>query len=132
MKKIIVLLLALLLLFGCTIKEKTAEKHGEGISVEIGNIDNISFVSIRIYAEGLPFGDYFTYKEEGTFQPGEIVWFDAAVFPSDNFQEIEVIYSRNPDGSDSATTNMIDITKAKEWVNTKLNNEMQLELSEYK
>lgn len=42
-----------------------------------------------------------------------------------------MIYSRNKDGSDSATTNKIDITDVKEWANTKLNSELELELLKY-
>ncbi len=132
MKKIIVMLLAVLLLFGCTNKEKTVEKHGEGISVEIGEIDNIRYVSIRVYMEELPFSDFSTYKEDGSFNNGEIIWFDVPISQSDYSQEIEVIYSNNPDGSDSATSNRIDITEAKEWVNTELNDKLQLELSDFK
>lgn len=132
MKKVIPLVLALLLLAGCTFKEKTAEKHGRGISVEMSGMDTISYVGLKIYADRLIFSDDFIYKEEGAFQPGEIVWFDAPVFPGDHLQEIEVIYSENRDGSDSATTNRIDITKAKEWVNTKFTDELQLELVEFK
>lgn len=125
-------MLVLLLLVGCTLKEKTAEKHGRGISVEIGDMDSISYVGLKIYMDRQIFTDHFTYKEEDSFETGEIVWFDAPVFPGDHFQDVEVIYSRSRDGSDSTTTNRIDITKAKEWVNTKLTNEFQLELSEFK
>lgn len=132
MKKFLIIGVALLVLVGCTLKEKTAEKHGKGISVEIGDTDNIRYVGITLYADRLLFSDDFIYKEEGSFQPGEIVWFDAPVFPGDHFQDIEITYSRNPDGSDTTTTNRINITEAKEWVNTKLTNESQLELSAFK
>ena len=132
MKKYMIVLVVLLLLVGCTTKEKTAEKHGRGISVEMSDLDTISYMAIKIYADGLIFADHFLYKEEGYFKAGENVWFDAPVFPGDHLQEIELIYSTNRDGSDSTTTNKIDITKAKEWVNAKLTNELQLELVEYK
>lgn len=132
MKKFFTIFLALLLLLGCNIEERTAQKNGKGISVKIGDIDNIRYVGVNIYMDELLFSDLSTYKEEGFFKEDDIVWFDAPVTPGDHLQEIEVIYSRNADGSDPATTNMIDITEAKEWVNTKLNNELQLELLEFK
>ncbi len=132
MKKLITVFLAILLLFGCA--EKTAEQHGKGISVEIGNIDEqeIRYVGITIYLNELLFVDGFVYKEDyGLFQTGDVVWFETPII-NNKRQEIEVHYSRNADGSYPKTTNKIDITEAKEWVNAKLNDELQLELSEFR
>ena len=129
MKKMTILL-ALLLLFGCS--EQTAEQHGEGISIEMGDVDNIHYLGINVYVDGLFFNKEFIFKdkEESSFQTGEIVWFEGPII-QDRLQEVEVIYSRNKDGSDSATTNKIDITDVKEWVNTKLNRELELELLKF-
>ncbi|MCM3760422.1 hypothetical protein M3212_06410 [Alkalihalobacillus oceani] len=131
MKKLMTIGFVLLLLFGCS--EKTAEKHGEGISIEFGVVGNIHYVGINLYVDELIFSRESTYKEEeGSFQPGEIIWFHGPVIQSNHIQEVEVVYSSNKDGSDAKTTNMIDITEAKEWVNTKLNHELELELLTFK
>ncbi|ADC52236.1 hypothetical protein BpOF4_21204 (plasmid) [Alkalihalophilus pseudofirmus OF4] len=126
----ITILLALLLLFGCS--EKTAEQQGEGISIEMGDVNNIQYLGINVYVDGLFFNNEYVFKDEGesSFKTGEIIWFEGPII-QDRLQEVEVIYSRNKDGSDSATTNKIDITDVKEWANTKLNSELELELLKY-
>ncbi|MEC2074356.1 hypothetical protein [Alkalihalophilus marmarensis] len=59
----ITILLALLLLFGCS--EKTAEQQGEGISIEMGDVNNIQYLGINVYVDGLFFNNEYVFKDEG-------------------------------------------------------------------
>lgn len=129
MKRFIIVFLSTLLLFGCG-GDKTAEQQGTGISVEVGDIkdEQIRYVGITVYLNELLYMDDNIYKDDYSFfQDGDIVWFNIPII-SDKRQEIEVHYSNNPDGSDTKTTNKIDITEANKWVNTKIDNDLRLEI----
>jgi len=65
--------------------------------------------------DGLIFSSYELSKENGTFNQGELIWFDVPISDSPYTQEIEVDYGENPDGSDSSVTSRMDITEADQW-----------------
>ncbi|HBW13747.1 MAG TPA: hypothetical protein DEF30_08010 [Proteiniclasticum sp.] len=82
--------------------------------------------------EGLIFSSYELSKENGTFNKGELIWFNVLISDSPPPQEIEVVYGENPDGSDSSLTNRMDITEADQWVAVYLHDDFSIELSDFK
>ncbi|MBM7608775.1 hypothetical protein JOD29_002022 [Lysinibacillus composti] len=133
MKKLFILFMVIsFALVGCSDSEKTAKQNGSGISVEIGDNDNIRYLNLTLYVDGLFWGSEEVISEENeSFQNQGIFWFNTPTFQNIDV-EIELIYSENMDGTNSQITNKIDITQAKKWVNIKLNDELQLEILEFK
>lgn len=82
--------------------------------------------------DGLIFSSYELSKENGTFNQGEVIWFDVPISDSPYPQEIEVVYGENPDGTDSSVTIRMDITEADQWVAVYLDDDFSIELSDFK
>ena len=115
MKKLTAMILMLLLLSGCTVMNHFTGRDRTGTYIALGDIDDIGYIGDNVYMEGLIFSSYELSKENGTFNQGEVIWFDVPISDSPYPQEIEVVYGENPDGSDSSLTNRMDLTEADQW-----------------
>ena len=115
MKKLTAMILMLLLLSGCTVMNHFTGRDRTGTYIALGDIDDIGYIGDNVYMEGLIFFSYELSKENGTFNQGEVIWFDVPISDSPYPQEIEVVYDENPDGSDSSLTNRMDLTEADQW-----------------
>ena len=115
MKKLTAMILMLLLLSRCTVMNHFTGRDRTGTYIALGDIDDIGYIGDNVYMEGLIFSSYELSKENGTFNQGEVIWFDVPISDSPYPQEIEVVYGENPDGSDSSLTNRMDLTEADQW-----------------
>ncbi|QKS69763.1 hypothetical protein FLK61_23500 [Paenalkalicoccus suaedae] len=126
------LLLTLLMLVGCG--KQTAEQHGEGISIEIGDIEGMNYLELMTYVNGGPFGgtiDFEKINNEEYYELGDIIWFNVQVIQSNNRQEIEVLYSDHRGGRNAIATNRVDISSANKWVNARLTSEFELDVLDF-
>ena len=127
MKKLAVLLLAVLIISGCS--AKSAGQHGHGISVEMADSLNIKHMSLIMYVDGKEvFSENVINANSSPFEKGEIVWFDVSPSAPNSTVELTLSYSRNLNGTNEQTTEKIDISNANDWVNLKFtkNNDLQL------
>ena len=115
MKKLTAMILMLLLLSRCTVMNHFTGRDRSGTYIALGDIDDIGYIGDNVYMEGLIFSSYELSKENGTFNQGEVIWFDVPISDSPYPQEIEFVYGENPDGSDSSLTNRMDLTEADQW-----------------
>ncbi len=115
MKKLTAMILMLLLLSRCTVMNHFTGRDRTGTYIALGDIDDIGYIGDNVYMEGLIFSSYELSKENGTFNQGEVIWFDVPISDSPYPQEIEFVYGENPDGSDSSLTNRMDLTEADQW-----------------
>ena len=115
MKKLTAMILMLLFLSGCTVMNLFTGRDRTGTYIALGDIDDIGYIGDNVYMEGLIFSSYELSKENGTFNQGEVIWFDVPISDSPYPQEIEFVYGENPDGSDSSLTNRMDLTEADQW-----------------
>ena len=132
MKKLTAMILMLLFLSGCTVMNLFTGRDRTGTYIALGDIDDIGYIGNNVYMEGLIFSSYELSKENGTFNQGEVIWFDVPISDSPYPQEIEVVYGENPDGSDSSLTNRMDLTEADQWVAVYLDDDFSIELSDFK
>lgn len=132
MKKLTAMILMLLLLSGFTVMNHFTGRDRTGTYIALGDIDDIGYIGDNVYMEGLIFSSYELSKENGTFNQGEVIWFDVPISDSPYPQEIEVVYGENPDGSDSSLTNRMDLTEADQWVAVYLDDDFSIELSDFK
>ena len=132
MKKLSAMILMLLFLTGCTVMNHFTGRDRTGTYIALGDIDDIGYIGDNVYMEGLIFSSYELSKENGTFNQGEVIWFDVPISDSPYPQEIEVVYGENPDGSDSSLTNRMDLTEADQWVAVYLDDDFSIELSDFK
>ena len=132
MKKLTAMILMLLLLSRCTVMNHFTGRDRSGTYIALGDIDDIGYIGDNVYMEGLIFSSYELSKENGTFNQGEVIWFDVPISDSPYPQEIEVVYDENPDGSDSSLTNRMDLTEADQWVAVYLDDDFSIELSDFK
>lgn len=129
MNKLLVVLLSLLLLVGCTEKASTAKERGNGISIELETSQNIKHVSLVKYENVINVtSDNVIHADNSPFKEGEIILFDTPLSEDSSNVKIAVAYSVNLDGTKNKTTEKIDISGASKWVNLKLNNDMELEI----
>ena len=82
--------------------------------------------------DGLIFSSYEFSKENGTFNQGEVIRFDVPISDSSYAQEIEVVYGKDPHGSDLSVTRRMDISEADQWVAVYLHDDFSIELSDFK
>src|SRR5690606_32945981 len=116
---------------GCSNNEKTktAKQNGSGVSIEIGNNENISYLNFTVYVDGLYWSSEEVISEDNRpFTKGKVIWFDTPKFENANV-EIELSYDDNISRENPHITNKINITEAKEWVNVLLNEDLELEIS---
>ena len=132
MKKLTAMILMLLLLSRCTVMNHFTGRDRTGTYIALGDIDDIGYIGDNVYMEGLIFSSYELSKENGTFNQGEVIWFDVPISDSPYPQEIEFVYGENPDGSDSSLTNRMDLTEADQWVAVYLDDDFSIELSDFK
>ena len=115
MKKLTAMILMLLLLSRCTVMNHFTGRDRTGTYIALRDIDDIGYIGDNVYMEGMIFSSYELSKENGTFNQGEVIWFDVPISDSPYPQEIKVVYGENPDGSDSSLTNRMDLTEADQW-----------------
>ena len=132
MKKPTAMILMLLFLSGCTVMNHFTGRDRTGTYIALGDIDDIGYIGDNVYMEGLIFSSYELSKENGTFNKGELIWFNVLISDSPSPQEIEVVYGENPDGSASSLTNRMDLTEADQWVAVYLDDDFSIELSDFK
>ena len=127
MKKLGVILLAVLLISGCS--AKSAAQHGHGISVEMAESLNIKHMSLFMYVDGKEvFSEHVINANNSPFEKGEIVWFDVSPSATHSTVEVTLSYSRNLDGTNANTTEKIDISNANDWVDFKFTKNYDLQL----
>ena len=94
MKKIVVILLAVLIISGCS--AKSAEQHGHGISVEMADSLNIKHMTLNMYVDGREvFSENVINANNSPFEKGEIIWFDVSPSATNSTVELTLSYSRN-------------------------------------
>ena len=127
MKKCLLLLFSIIILSACS--AQSAEELDKGISVEMAASQNIKHLTLHLYVNGKEtFNENVINANNSAFEKGEIVWFDVSPDHPNATVELAVSYSKNLDATDAKTTEKIDVSNARKWVNTKLNADKQLEL----
>ncbi len=125
-KFLFVLLIFSIFMTGCA--AKSAEQHGNGISVEFDKSLGIKHVTIIQYVNDEEyFRENVINANKSPFEKGEVVWFDTAV---DETNEFQLAYSMNINGTDPQLTNKLNISKANNWVNAKFTEEFKLEIED--
>ena len=127
MKKLVLILLAVLIISGCS--AKSAQQHGHGISVEMADSLNIKHMSLFMYVDGKEvFSENVVNADNSSFEKGEIIWFDVSPSATNSTVELTLSYSRNSNGTNEQTTEKIDISNASNWVNVKFTKNYDLQL----
>ena len=127
MKKLIVILLTVLIISGCS--AKSAKQHGHGISVEMADSLNIKHMSLFMYVDGKEvFSEHVVNADNSSFEKGEIIWFDVSPNATNSIVELTLSYSRNSNGTNEQTTEKIDISNANDWVTIKFTENYDLQL----
>ncbi|TKI53559.1 hypothetical protein FC756_23325 [Lysinibacillus mangiferihumi] len=133
MRRLIVLCLVGFLLVGCAEKGKTAEQFDKGISVEMDNSQDIKLMRLIKFVNGEEVTDENVVNADNTpFKKGQIIWYDIPLDKANSTVEIQIAYSKNDDGTNEKTTEKIDVSEAKKWVNFKLNEEYHLKIIDMK
>ncbi|AHN24226.1 hypothetical protein [Lysinibacillus varians] len=133
MRRLIVLCLVGFLLVGCAEKGKTAEQFDKGISVEMDNSQDIKLMRLIKFVNGEEVTDENVFNADNTsFKKGQIIWYDIPLDQANSTVEIQIAYSKNDDGTNEKTTEKIDVSEAKKWVNFKLNEEYHLKIIDMK
>ncbi len=122
------ILLSLFIIAGCS--AKSAEQHGEGISVEMGASLNIKHLTLTAYVNGGKevFSENVINADNSAFEKGEVIWFDVAPFENELTIKLQLSYSENLNAAQSKMTNKLDISNANKWVNVKFNEDYTIEL----
>ena len=130
MKPIMILILTMILLAGCSASGKSAEQHGGGISIEMSHSLEIKHMTIITYVNGIEvFSEGVINADSSPFKEGDIIWFDVAPHANDNSTvKVALSYSKNTDGTDARKTNKMDISDASEWVNIVFTEDYQIEV----
>ena len=131
-KLLIITAFTILLLVGCAQQPvKTAKQHGKGISIEMGDSLNIKQMSLSKYVNGQEvFSENVVYADSSAFEKGDVIWFDAPPTAKDATIKIALSYSENIDGTDSNTTQKIDVSEADKWIHVQLTKDHELEMIE--
>lgn len=134
MKQLTILILTIVILSGCSASAKSAEQHGEGISIEMSHSLDIKHMSIMMYADGKEvFTENVINADNSPFKELDIIWFDVSPHPNDKSTvEVAISYSENSDGTDARMTNKIDISEVSEWVTIKFMKDFQIEVIDKK
>ena len=127
MRKILLLLLSVLLISGCS--AKSAQQHGHGISVEMADSLHIKHMTLTMYVDGSEvFSENVINANNSSFEKGEIIWFDVSPSATNSTVELTLSYSRNLNGTNEQTTEKIDISNANDWVTIKFTKNYELQL----
>lgn len=130
MKRLIILLLSIVLVAGCSTSAKSAEQHGEGVSIEMSHSLDIKHMTLSVLVNGQEaFSEGVINADNSSFKKGEIIWFDASPHANkDSTVEVALSYSKNSDGTDARKTNKIDISGVNDWVTLKFMKNYQIEV----
>lgn len=124
-----IVVLSLLIMAGCS--AKSAQQNGNGISVEMGDSLNIKNIALITYVNGKEvFSGNVINADNSSFEKGEVIWFDVSPFGTNSTVELAVSYSENINAKQSKTTNKIDISNAKNWVNVKFSKDYKINVIE--
>ncbi|MFJ8236060.1 hypothetical protein ACIQ34_09975 [Ureibacillus sp. NPDC094379] len=122
-----IVMLSLLLMVGCS--AKTAEQHGEGISIQMSDSLDIKHITLITYVNGKEiFNENVINADNSAFSKGEVIWFDVSPFEKNSTVELAISYSKNINATQSKITNKIEISNANKWVNVKFDEDYQIEL----
>ncbi|QUW23562.1 membrane lipoprotein lipid attachment site-containing protein [Sporosarcina sp. Marseille-Q4063] len=127
MKRFILILLAILVMSGCS--AKSAQQHGHGISVEMADSLHINHMTLNMFVNGNEvFSENVINADNSSFKKGEIIWFDVSPRATNSTVELTLSYSRNLNGTNAKTTEKIDISNANDWVTIKFTKNYDLHL----
>jgi len=130
MKRLIILLLSIVLVAGCSASGKSAEQHGKGVSIEMSHSLDIKHMTISVLVNGQEsFSGGVINADNSSFKKGEIIWFDVPQHGNANSTvEVALSYSKNSEGTDAHKTDKIDISGVSEWVNIVFKEDYQIEV----
>lgn len=129
MEKLVVLMLFVFVLVGCSGNEKTAKDLGKGVSVEIQNNKTLKSIRLEKYVNGsLVSGENAARADNKAFKKGEVFNFDIPMSNDKEEVKFRVLYSKNLDAINSQSTNEVKVKSATNGVNLILNQQLQLEV----
>lgn len=128
MKRLTVLFLSIVILAGCSTPAKSAEQHGQGISIEMSNNLGIKHMSLIKFVNGKQVvSENVIHADNSPFKKGEITWFDMSPSAESNTKiELAISYGENVDGTNAHKTETIDISNANEWVDVEFTKDFKL------